>query len=182
MTALDLGDYLNIMVEYAKAFYQKALITSDGDQQKTFLEISFLLGFSFLEGTLSYIFEHFDRNENFNVFERSILEEKDVKIEKGIPKTFGTKYRSIEERIQFLLCHFSANQFDFDKSWWQGLMQSIQKRNNILHPKNSSPVLLKDSELFLNSLVEAVDEIYKTVFGTKWPKSKLGVQTSVVLP
>ncbi|MER8802251.1 hypothetical protein [Mesorhizobium sp. M0998] len=181
MSGPDLGKDLNRRFEYAKAFYLKALECSEPDDQKTMIEVSFALAFSFLEGTLAYVFNHFAETKQFDVFERSVMTETDIKIVKGEPTIRGAKYRSIDERLHFLFWRFSHKQFDTNQAWWPLLSGAITARNQIMHPKVGVELTVTDAENCLMAIMNATNALFLTVFGKPWPKAKKGLHSSVTV-
>lgn len=179
MTEPDLGEDLNRRFEYAKAFYNKSTETSVSDEQKTYIEVCFALAFSFLEGTLSYVFEHFEASSEIDTFERSIMNEQDIRIVRGQPTAAGQKYRSLEERIQFLFWRFSRVPFDTQQAWWGALAQAIGQRNDLMHPKEGASLTVKDAERCLLAIIETTDCLFKAVFGKNWPKANRGLLTAI---
>lgn len=179
MTEPDLGEDLNRRFEYAKAFYAKSKLATKPDERKTYVEVCFALGFSFLEGTLSYISDHFADSRGFDTFERSIMNEQDLRIVRGQPQAAGVKYRTLEERLQFLFWRFSHKPFDTQQKWWSALKQAINQRNDLMHPKKGAALTEDDAERCLLAILEATDCLFKTVFNNSWPKAKRGLLTSV---
>lgn len=179
MTSLDLGSDLNRRIEFAKAFYKRSINCEDEGERKTMIEVSVSLSFSFMEGTLTYLFDHFAGAKQFSIFEQAVMSEKDVKIADGVPILQGTRYRSIEERLQFLFWRFSYKELDTSVAWWPKLRAAIDTRNQIMHPKGALSLSAKDAENCLRAVIDATNALFVTVFNRPWPKANRGLDTPV---
>lgn len=105
--------------------------------------------------------------------------EKDLKLKDGEPKMESTKYRSIEDRIQFIFWLFTGKPFDKTQQWWPKISSAITYRNSIMHPKRPTSIQVSEAERHLISILEATDALFRVVFGKGWPRAKKGLYTKV---
>ncbi len=134
-----------------------------------------MFAFSFFEGALFHILEHFKDSAHFDVFERSILNEQSVRINLGQPVLADQKFQSIEDRVQFMFWKFTGQPFDKTKEWWPGFAESVTKRNSLMHPKDSVSIMKEDARRVLVALTAAYGDLVQTVFKRPWPKAKRGL-------
>jgi len=165
----------NRRFEFSKALLARAQAVSDTDLEKSFSEMAVVAAFSCLEGMLTHIFEHFFESKNFDLFEKSIMQERSVKLVRGQPYLGDQRFQSIDDRLQFLFWKFSGEEFDRGKTWWPNFANAVTIRNGIMHPKKKADITAKDAERAISAIVAALDELMVTVFGSKWPKANKGI-------
>lgn len=162
--------------EFSKALLQRAKKERNPELQKNFSELAVVSAFSSLEGMLSYVFEHFSGSQNFDVFEKSIIQEKGIRLQKGVPTLVDRRFHSIEDRIQFLFWRFSGAPFDNTKKWWPEFLNSVSIRNEIMHPKKEFEMSIDDAERAVSSVLQVIDDLMVTVFKKNWPRANKGLQ------
>ncbi|WP_283176139.1 hypothetical protein [Gemmobacter sp. 24YEA27] len=168
----------NRRFEFSKALLDRAKKASDPETEKSFSEMAIAAAFSCLEGMLTHIFEHFIESKGFDVFEQSIMQEKAVKLVRGRPCLSEQRFQSIDDRLQYLFWRFSGEDFDRGKAWWPNFANAVNIRNGIMHPKKEGMVKSRDAEQAVLAIIDALDDLMLTVFGTKWPKANKGIVPS----
>ena len=178
----DLASDANRRFDFAKALLMRAASASSEDEQRSFSEAAITCAFSCLEGVLSHVFEHFAEDAtSFDLYERSVMDEKAIKIIKGMPDLAEQKFQSIEDRLQFLFWKFSGQEFDTTKPWWPSFAEAVRVRNSIMHPKIAGTIRRGDAERALLAVISAIDDLMLTVFGKPWPKAQKGLTPSITI-
>ena len=171
----------NRRFEFSKSLLNRAKTAYDVELEKSFSEMAVAAAFSCLEGMLTHIFDHFIDSRNFDIFERSIMQEKSVKLVRGQPYLGEQRFQSIDDRVQFLFWKFSGEEFDKSKSWWPNFANAVSIRNGIMHPKKEAEITAQDAERAILAIVAALDELMWTVFGSRWPKANKGIVPSYAI-
>lgn len=171
----------NRRFDFAKSLLHHAKSSADLDIKRSCSEMAVTAAFSCLEGMLTHIFEHFIESKNFDIFEKSIMQEKSVKLVRGKPSLGEQRFQSIDDRLQFLFWKFSGDEFDKSKFWWPDFANAVTVRNGIMHPKGKSEITVEDAERAILAIIAALDQLMLTVFGEKWPKANKGIVPSYSL-
>lgn len=174
-------DDANRRFEFSKALLDRAKTACNVDLERSFAEMAVAAAFSCLEGMLTHIFEHFIESKSFDVYEKSIMQEKAVRLVRGQPCLGEQRFQSIDDRLQFLFWKFSGEEFDTGKAWWPDFARAVSVRNGVMHPKKEAEIKSNDAERAILAIVAALDELMITVFGSKWPKANKGTVPSYAI-
>ncbi|MFH1024583.1 MAG: hypothetical protein V1809_14475 [Planctomycetota bacterium] len=179
MAAID--DVSEILLEEAKRFLEKAQ-TEVGSAGKTaYLHAALNLGFCSLEAHVNAIADDFLTRKDLSVLDRSILREKDYRLNEGEFTLNEAKLRMyrLEDRIQFLHRRFSGKRIDLKSSWWSELQSAQILRNKLAHPKDA-PVIDEDSVIRgLQSILDTINALYTAIYKRKFPGSSRGLQSNL---
>lgn len=148
MTEFD--SFADQLLEESRALLEKAK-TAEDFSQTTYLHSSLLLAISALEACVNSISDEIMIEPycgEYTVHERGLLLEKDVRFDKG-RFVLGNSRRiaRITDRVEFLYSKFSVNQIDEATKWYANLVQSIDLRNKIVHPKKNMKVTITQVEI-----------------------------------
>ena len=141
------------------------------------LHASLLLAMSALEAYINAVAEELVTTFELNMFEKSILAEKDIKLHKGtINLGNGLKMYRLIDRIAFIYSKYSKKGTDDTDTWYMEIKQTIDLRNDLVHPKNIVQVTYPQVERALWSILNTVNEIFLAVYGRKVPIFNYGIQ------
>ena len=112
----------------------------------------------------------------YTIYEQGLLLEKEIRFDKGeFILSNGLKISRITERMEFLYYKFTGNKLDGTIQWYANLKQSIDIRNKLVHPKENLQINIKQVEMGVGAVVEAINELYKAVYQRKFPAYDRGV-------
>lgn len=147
-------------------------------QRQRALRASLTHAFFFLEAQLNYLAAHFSNRPEFSVLEQSLLSEKDISLEKGqFVLTKKTKFFSLQDRIEFLLSHFSPDLAKAKGTWFSDLTLSIDVRNRLVHPKQAHTLEFSEVERAILAVLGCLSALYSAIFGKDFPLAALGLHT-----
>ena len=175
----DFEFYSEELLLASKQFLQEAKVSglADRDQQR-YLRASLTHVFFFLEAQLNYLAGHFSGSTGFDLLERSLLSERDVRLDNGkFVLTDNDKFFRIEDRIEFLLYRFSADPNKTKGHWFSDLKSSINVRNRLVHPKKEHKINVADVEKAIMSVLNCLTSLYYSIFRKDFPLSSLGLHT-----
>ena len=182
MTEFD--SFSNQLLEEAKAFLEKAR-KNENEAQTAYLHSSLLIAISALEAFVNSIIdemliEPYDRM--YSVHERALLLEKEVRFERGEFVLSNTlKISRLTDRIEFLYFKYTGKNLDGTTQWYAELKQGIKIRNELVHPKGNVTLTIKQVENVITSVIETVNELYKVVYKTKFPRYNIELSSSLQL-
>lgn len=177
MTAID--EFAATLLEEAKRFLEKANETSDAIATAAHLHASLMLGFCALEAHINSVADELAQRSEFNIHERGLLLEKEVRLENGEFKLGGLKMARLEDRILFLHHRLAGAHLDKSDAWWGHLASAIAMRNRLTHPKIAPTVTTNDVEQALEAIIRGIDVIYKAVYGRPFPFANLGLHSKM---
>lgn len=170
----EVDEFSRNLLEEAKRFLEKAGEENESQGQLAYLHASLVLGFSALEAHVNSIADDFLVREDQPLLHRSILSERDFKLEKGrFELTNQLKMYRLEDRIQFLYRTYSGEPLDRNSAWWAELKAGIDLRNKLVHPKDPPQVSVAAVEKALQSVVDALNALYEGVYRVSYPAAKL---------
>lgn len=172
----DIDDYARDVFESAKLFLVKAK-RSKGDTiaEQAYLRSALLNACCFLECQVNMLCDHFSGRKEFNVAERGLLSEKEVKITNGRFTLAGTKYYRLEDRILLLIDKFSDGFDKNDTVWWGLYRDAISLRNLIAHPRSNISLEYARVENDIRGILELADFLMLTIFGKGLPYAGRGL-------
>ena len=178
----DFENYSEELLLASKQFLQEAKVSgiTDRDQQRH-LRASLTHAFFFLEAQLNYLAGHFSNSSGFDVLERSLLSEREVRLDAGnFVLTKKAKFFRIEDRIEFLLYRFSADPNKSKGHWFSELKSSIDVRNGLVHPKKAHVINVADVEMAIMAALNCLTSLYDAIFRKDFPLSSLGLHTGPI--
>ena len=182
MTRFD--SFASQLLEESKALLDKAKAAEDFSQA-TYLHSSLLLAISALEACINSISDELliePFQNGYTVHEQGLLLEREVRFEKGdFILSNSLKISRITDRIEFLYSKFAAKKLDVTFELYTSLKQSIDLRNKLVHPKEDMQVTVKQVELAIFSVIDAINELYKAVYQRKFPSYNRGISPKLTL-
>lgn len=88
------------------------------------------------------------------------------------------KYFRIEDRLSFLFARFGSVDAR-TRSWWSTLREAIAQRNALVHPREVVDLKQEDTNRFVISIIEALDDLYQSIFGRGHPARRRGSQSTL---
>jgi hypothetical protein len=129
-----------------------------------------MLAFCAFEAHVNAVADDFLTRDELTILERSILGEKDYKLDKGeFVLTEGRKMYRLDERFEFVFKRFSGKDIVKTGGWWPMLKAAINHRNELVHPKQPTQTTLAVAESALNSIIEAIDALFLAVYRKPFP-------------
>jgi len=83
----------------------------------------------------------------------------------------------LEDRIEFLHTKFSGGPIDKTQTWWSQLAGAIQLRNQLTHPKAIPPVTQTTVGSAIQSIIGAIDALYRSIYKKKFPPVGQGLNS-----
>lgn len=173
MSGID--DFSLAVFEQAKRFLEKAKASDDGIDSPN-LNAALLLGFCAFEGHLNSLADELALRPGLSAHELSILRELEVTLKKGefVNSTALKMYR-LDDRIEFIFQRFANVQISSTEVWWGNLKVGIRLRNQLVHPKVGMSLKVSDVERALQAILDSLDNLYRAVFGKKYPRVNRGL-------
>ena len=167
------------LLEQAKRFLEKYKETNNKDAKRAFLNSSLLLTISSLEAFVNGISSELMHIPQLTILEKSILSEKEFTIKKGkFELSNQLRIYRITERIEFLYFKFTKKQLRGNEyQWWTDLLNSIDLRNKIVHPKEDIVLTQNHVETAIYSVLSCVDNLYQAIYSKKLPMNPLGLKS-----
>lgn len=176
----QIDDFAQSLLEESKRFLEKA---KDGDDLvaiNAHLHAAIMLAFSSLEAHVNSISDDFVERPEMTVHDKSILMEREVRLEKGEYKlTPILKIARLEDRIQFLHVRFSGKAIDHTQTWWSRLSEAMKLRNQLTHPKEMLVIKQEAVERAIQAIVDTIDALYQAIYGLPFPAAARGVQSAL---
>lgn len=169
------------LFEEAKYFLEEAKSEeAESECQLALLNASLLLAMSALEAYVNAVSEELVLNFKLNIYEKSFLSEKNIVLEKGVPK-LGTslKMQRLIDRIAFIYSKYSMKELSDSDTWYAEIKQTIELRNNLVHPKKVVSIKCSQIEKSLLSVLHTVNAIYLAVYKKKVPIFNYGIQSRI---
>jgi len=176
MTELD--SFSEELLEQAKRFLEKSKDTKDEKAINAYLNASLLIAVSSLEAFIYGIADDFSSSENFSLLEKALLTEKEIELKNGEFKlTKKLKMSRLTERIELLSIKFNSKNNIKSEKWWDGLLEGIGIRNDIVHPKSDTCIKIEQVERSISSIIECVNYLFLSVYRKGLPIYGLGLQS-----
>jgi len=164
------------LLEESKHFLEKA---GSAQEPRPFLHAALVLGFSALESHVNGVAEELSLRKNLSLLDEAVLCESALKLQGGEWRTTGeTKYYRLEDRLAFLFSRFASIRAQ-DLTWWSVLHEAVEARNGLVHPRAALVVTTQDVQRFLNSIIEALDDLYRAVFRRGHPAHGRGLDSTM---
>lgn len=177
--SLDADAFSIMLLEEAKRFLEKA-DEGDGPEHDAYLHAALIVGFSALESHINGIADELSARAQTDLLARSILEEKQVILDKGHWK-LGNKeqFFRLEDRISYLLNNYYQKGAG-TPGWWSELMLGIKARNGLVHPRSAVKLESQDVQRYLIAIIEALNDLYNAVFGKGHPSYNRQLQSTMI--
>lgn len=174
----DFDFYGELLFEEAKYYLEIAKSEEESTKEETAaLHASLLLAISALEAYVNAVAEELVENFDLNVYEKSLLSEKNIELNKGIINLGkNLKMYRLIDRIAFIYSKYSLREINETDTWYVEIKQTIKLRNSLVHPKNIVKISYSQTEKALWSVLNVVNEIYMAVYKCKVPIYNYGMQ------
>jgi hypothetical protein len=176
----DADDFARSLMEEAKRFYEKARESSDSSGTKAYLHACITIAFCALEAHVNCVADDFLTRSELDVLERSILSERNYKLERGqfVLENALRMYR-LEDRYEFLFFRFSGHSLDRSQVWWGRFIKASQNRNALVHPKSALVLTLEMAKEAVESILNAINHLYEAVYKRPYPPNTRGLDSSL---
>jgi len=170
-------DYSCGLMKSSKGLRTQALLVAEEDVKQTLQRAALLHACSFLEAHLNYMADHFQDSPMFTLHERGLLLEKEVVFEKG-KYVLSTKLKisRVQDKIDLLLAKCANDPEAAKDGWYAALMQALNMRNSLVHPKEARTLVDSDVKSALAAVLMAADTLYNAVFKKRLPYAKKGIE------
>lgn len=170
-------DFFGEMLFEEAKYYLEIARNKESDEKEAALHASLLLAMSALEAYVNAVAEELVSTFELDIFEKSILAEKNIELKKGIIKLGnGLKMYRLIDRIAFIYSKYAKKEINDADTWYMAIKQTIDLRNSLVHPKNSVQITYSQVEKALWSILNTVNEIFFAVYGRKVPIFNYGLQ------
>lgn len=176
MAAID--SFARLLFEEAKRFYEKGNETA-GEGQLAYFHASIFLAFSSLEANINAIAEEHLLISDLTLQDKSILQEREIIINKGEFELKNLKIFRIQDRIEFLCQRFSKTGIDKKQAYWSDFLVALDLRNNLTHPKDAIEIDKPTVERFLRSILEILNILYTNIYDKPYPGYRRGLDSSL---
>lgn len=178
MAAID--DFSALLFEEAKAFLEKAKTATSSEARTAYLHASLLVGFCSFEAHLNSIADDFLTRPELGLLDQSILSEKKVELKGGeYALTNQLQMFRMDDRIEYLLKRFSTTPLDKNARYWGEFKAATKLRNELTHPKTPPLINIDSTERALESILDLLDVMYKSIYKRRHPSYNLGMDTQI---
>lgn len=175
----NIDTFATLLLEESKRFLELASEASEDEGINANLHASMVLAFCALEAHINAVSDEMALQKGLSVHEKSILLEREVRLDKGQYKLKNVlKMHRLEERVLFLFARFTRTPLD-DASWWGKLKASLKVRNQISHPKDVTTLTKQDVATSIQAIVDCLDSLYQGIYGRKLPAAARGLQSKL---
>jgi hypothetical protein len=178
----EFDQFASSLLEEAKRFLEKSHEEADPAGKAAYLHATVILAFCAFEAHVNAIADEFSTDkQKLTLHERALLKEKDVVIKKGnFTLTDSLKMYRIIDRVFFLHQKFGRKKWNEKAKWIGDLARATSDRNRLMHPKELAPVDIKMAERTLLAVIGALDALYLTLYGTRFPPVKRGLDSKLL--
>jgi len=168
----DIDNFARLLFEEAKRFLEKGR-ESCGDGRTAYLHAAINLSFSALEAHVNAIADELLIRKDNSLIDKSILSEKDLKLNNGRFELTGQKIYRLQDRLEFLCRRYSNAPIDKNAAYWSHLKEAIDLRNHLTHPKNDPPKIgVESAEKSLTAILEILNELFVRIYKKGYPGFK----------
>jgi hypothetical protein len=172
-------EFARELFEDAKQALKQAKSNTTEPLKQRHLRHSLLTAFSFLELQIELIAQHFKNSDFFTLHERGVLIQKEVVFDKGVFRLKDvTRYTRLADRM-FLLQHKFAGCKLTERSWWDRLLNSTERRNSVAHPRGPIELDTDETEKDLLAILGCANDLFEIVFHKGLPYAAHGVKPKV---
>jgi len=163
------------LLEFGKRFLEKGRAETSEDARVAYLISSLLISCSSLEAFINGIIEEIKDWDKFSLHERALLLEKSVCFDDGeFIMTNRLQMSRLKDKIELLLRKFKCKSNYRKESWWSLLNNSIDIKNSLSHPKEIRELKYEQVRNAIESIMDAIDFIFKTIYRKHFPSKKKG--------
>jgi hypothetical protein len=168
------------LLEESKRFLEKARSAPNDVGRNAFLHSSLLLAFCSLEAHVNAMAEDFASEMKLTAHELGVLKEREVRLENGKFQLKNTlKMVRLEDRIKFLCRRFSRKPVDFSAPWWSGLLNAMELRNALTHPKGQVLIDVSAVGCAIEAIIDTLDALYVAILLQPFPMVRLRLDSTV---
>jgi hypothetical protein len=176
----QIDDFAQSLLKESKRFLEKAQSEESGEGASAYLHASLMLAFSSLEAHVNSISDDFVNRPEMTVHDKSILVEREVRLDKGQFTLSNTlKMVRLEDRIQFLHAHFSGKPLQGQIEWWSRLSDATKLRNQLTHPKEMVSIKPDTVERAIQAIIDTIDALYQAIYKLPFPAAVRGVKSTL---
>lgn len=180
---MDFDNVFEEMLEESKYLFAQASL-NDEVIGKIYLRSSLLMTVSSLEACINAIAEELliePYKDAYTLLEQSLLLEKEIIFEKGKYRLGQTlKISRTIDKLELLFVKFLKEKWDPTTTWFMQLKQSIQLRNDLVHPKTVVEITDRQVEIAISSVIQAINELYKAIYKKSFPAYSLGLISKII--
>lgn len=171
-----------MLFEESKYYLEIAKSEANGSEhQIASLHASLLLSMSALEAYVNAVSEELVSSFELNIYEKSLLSENNIELVKGVPQLGKClKMQRLIDRIAFIYSKYSMKELSDLDMWYMEIKQTIDLRNNLVHPKSVVKITYAQIENALWSVLNTVNAIYLAVYKRKVPIYNYGIQAKML--
>lgn len=174
----DFDIFANQLLEEAKRFLEKASESSNPIAEEANLHAALMLSFCALEAHINLIGEELSVRSDLSAHEKSVLLERDVRLEDGEFRIQNAlKMVRLEDRIEFLHTRFSKKPVDKSAVWWGQLISAIRLRNELTHAKTIPSVNQSSVQNAIQAILGALDALARAIYNKKLPVTEMGLNS-----
>ncbi|MBI5056573.1 MAG: hypothetical protein HZB61_08170 [Nitrospirae bacterium] len=170
MSIRTADDYAYDLLEKAKRFYGKGKNEFDENGKSAYYQSSIIFAVMCLETTINSIADELCIRDDFSLNEKSLLLEREISFDKGLFNlSRKLKMSRLIDKISFLLARFNARTDKSTDVWWGQLMEGINIRNALIHPKTIPTISPIQVENTILSVLKCIDVLYRAIYKRKYP-------------
>jgi hypothetical protein len=166
------------LLEEAKHFYEKYQSETSEEGKNAYCHSSLLLTICSLEAFVNSISEELALTNKINILDKSLLSEKEVKLEGGqFILTNQLKMFRLTDRIEYLYRRYKRKELTDKLQWWQSLKNGIELRNKLVHPKDMVEISERQLKNTLEGTIKCIDVLFRIIYKKRFPKSSHGLNS-----
>jgi hypothetical protein len=175
----EIDSFASLLLEEAKYFLAKSDDLDEGAKNAS-LHVALQLAFSSLEAHVNSMASEFATRSDVNIWDKSVLLEKDMRLEDGVFRLTNQRFFPIQERILFLHNRFAKKPAHRNSTWWSALGSAITSRNDLTHPKRQPPLITSEAVTqALQAVIDTLDSLFRAVYNRKFPSADYGLNTLI---
>ena len=180
MTEID--EFASSLFEEAKWFLEKAKRSKPDVKKDAYFHAALVIGVSSIEAHINSISEEMLQRNDLDILAKSVLSECEYRLEDGefVLKENLRMYRLLD-RFEFIYNQFGHYKLDKDEPWWGELNQTINLRNDLMHPKEQVSLSYSTIRRALLSILGGLDSIFNCLYGEDYPASGRRLHSNIGL-
>ncbi len=174
----DFIEFSAQLLEESKRFLEKAKEEKKTDGQTAYRHSCLLLSMCALEAYINGIADEITYAKNFPLQIKSILLEKELKLERGEFVLINSlKMSKLKDKIEILYRRFNHKGLSESEEWWVILQQGIDLRNKITHPKDTVSITNDFLEKLMQAILDCLNVLFLAAYKHKFPKRNLSLKS-----
>jgi hypothetical protein len=175
----NFDDFCIILLEESKRFFEKYKEEQSKEGKRAYSHASLLLSICALEAFVNSISEGLALASRLNIIEKSLLTEKEVKLENGqFGLTKQLKMYRLTDRIEFLYRKFKAKEIPDKQKWWTILKSGIELRNKLVHPKDMVEISEQQLKNTLEGVIKCIDVLFRAIYKKPFRRFSRGLSST----